>query len=72
MCTVKLTYFKPSGKYYSDGEYESNKEDLWEIWNEVEQKRESGHLPGLIEGHSPFIVSVDVPDHPHNHPHLII
>jgi len=29
-------------------------------------------LPGLHIGHSEVIVSVDVPNHPHNHPKLII
>jgi len=24
-----------------------------------------------MEGHSAFIVLIEVPDHPHNHPHLV-
>ncbi len=71
--TVKLTYFfKSSGKYYSDGEYETKKEALFDIWNEVREMRMKSSLPGLIPGHSPFTISVDVLDHPHAHPHLIV
>lgn len=69
---VKLTYFKPSGKYYSEGEYDTELSDLYEIWLEVHVKRFAQCLPGLIAGHSEYIVSVDVPEHPHNHPHLCV
>lgn len=72
MYTVQLVYFKPNGKFYSDAAYQSKKSDLWEIWNEVEEKLIQGKLPELVEGAREFIVSVDVPAHPHAHPHLII
>jgi len=81
---VKLTYFKPSGKYYSGAEYETQlpAEDLqhppgtrapalFKIWEEVAQLRSERRLPGLINGHSWFGVLIDVPDHPHRHPHLL-
>jgi hypothetical protein len=70
--TVKLTYFKPSGNYYWDDEYQTNKEDMFEIASEVRTLRDIGHLPGLVQGHSKFIVLIDVPEHPHNHPILIV
>lgn len=71
---VKLTYFKPNGKYYGEGEYKScNISDhMYGIWAEVESMAEDKRLPGLKKGHSKFIVLVDVPDHPHNHPYLTI
>lgn len=69
---VNLVYFKHSGKYYSDAQYFTGEEDLWMIWNEVEEKLIDGKLPGLVDGAREFIVSVDVPEHPYNHPHLII
>lgn len=69
---VKLSYFKPNGKWYSDAEYTTSLEQLFGIWAEVRALRDAGRLPGLIEGHSPFIVSVDVPRHPHRHPHLVM
>lgn len=67
---VKLTYFKESGKYYSDGNYETNKIHLFEIFKEVKQKLDDRCLPGLIKNHSYFIVLIDVPEHQNNHPHL--
>lgn len=69
---VKLTYFKESGKYYSDGEYDTKIKNLFDIWDEVRQMLDSGIRPGLCDGANEFIVSVDVPDHEHNHPKLII
>jgi len=68
---VDLTYFKPSGKYYSNGEYDTVKTGLWEIFAEVEQMRNEGRLPDLVEGAKEFAVLVDVPEHPHRHPALI-
>jgi hypothetical protein len=71
MYRVNLTYFKPNGKYYGDGLYNSQKESLWEIFIEVEKMWGERRLPGLMGGHSTFITLIDVPDHPHKHPHLI-
>lgn len=81
---VKLTYFKPSGKFYAEGEYETKlpADDLqhppgarapalFKIWEEVAQLRAERRLPGLINGHSWFTVAIDVPDHPHAHPHIL-
>lgn len=81
---VVLTYFKPSGKYYAGGEYETKVEStdfgwpmgasgpaLYRIWDEVDGMKTAKRLPGLREGHSDFTVLVDVPDHPHRHPHII-
>ncbi len=68
-----LTYFKPTGKYYSQGELEvGDFYALWLIWDDVRELRNKRALPGLIQGHDDYIVSVDVPDHPDRHPHLIM
>lgn len=69
---VKLTYFKPSGKYYSNGEYETTKEHMFDIFDEVNDLLTNKKLPGLVEGHSLFNVLIDVPRHPNNHPHLVL
>lgn len=76
---VKLEYFKAwsgprgrGGKYYSSGEYETSKEHIGEIFTEVAALAREGRLPGLVEGHSPYHVYVRVPDHPHDHPHLVV
>jgi len=67
---VKLTYFKQSGKFYAEGEYRSFKTHMFEIFEEVQAMAETGKLPGLVKGCSEFIVSIDVPEHIYNHPHL--
>ena len=69
---VNLIYFKQSGKYYSEGSYETNRKELYEIWYDVSLLMQDKELPGLMQGHSNFIVSVDVPEHPNNHPRLIL
>lgn len=68
---VKLTYFKPSGKYYACGEYETELLDLHNIFEEVAYKARFHTLPGLVPRHSDYIVLIDVPEHKHNHPALV-
>ncbi len=72
--TVKLTYFKKTGKFYSDGEYVTTKHGLHDIWTEVESmRRDGGKRPGLCDSkHDEFHVLVNVPGHPHEHPRLIV
>lgn len=69
---VELTYFKTNGKYYSSGDYKTKKQHLWEIWEEVREMQKEKKLPGLVDGHSEFHITIDVPEHPHNHPHLVL
>lgn len=66
---VHLTYFKCTGKYYTDGEYETNLESLHEIWNEV---RQLNPAPGLASDGAEFFVLVNVPGHVHEHPKLLL
>jgi hypothetical protein len=73
MQKVELTYFKQSGKYYSEGELEVDARlYMHHIFDEVRRLLKARTLPGLVEGHSNYIVLVDVPGHVHNHPILII
>lgn len=73
---VGLTYFKLTGKYYSFGEMKVNKNmHLQDIWEQIIQMRDAGNLPGLRSSAAPYdyyIISVEVPGHPHEHPHLIV
>ena len=71
MFTAKLTYFKETGKYYSEGEYDSSEDELYKIWREVRKMQREGTLPGLTPG-SKFHVLVKVPGHPHDHPTLML
>lgn len=69
---VKLTYFKKSGKYYSEGEYITTLEHMHQIFEEVGKRIKSGRLPGLIEGVNDFHVLVEVPNHPYEYPALFV
>lgn len=65
---VTLTYFKPSGKYYSSGSYESKYVDFYDILREVKGLLYLRQLPGLTTGHALFNVYIDIP---HSPPHII-
>ncbi len=68
---VHLTYFKESGKAYTEGKYRSTQWDLQHIWDEVKKMLDNRELPGLIKGHDAFQVLVHVPLHPLNVQQLI-
>lgn len=68
---VELTYFRESGKYYCHGEYEAPDVPLYHIWSQVMRMKDNGNLPGLVRGANEFHVLINVPGHPHDHPHLI-
>lgn len=82
---VKLTYFKESGKYYSGGALEVPDDlphdigglkagevtPMFEIWDVVRHLLITRSLPGLVPKHSPYQVLVEVPEHPHNCPHMV-
>lgn len=73
MQTVELTYFKPSGKYYSHGTYQSSKDDINHYWDEIQEFQRLGSLPGLMPGGGQeFIILVGAPGHEHDHPKLIM
>lgn len=71
---VELTYFKPSGKYYTEGSFDvTDDTDLSDIWDEVRQMRKDSELPDLSLGSAQdFHVLVNVPQHPHDHPKLLV
>ncbi len=66
---VELIYFKSTGKYYTEGEYETEKPQLYEIWDEVQSLRKTKSLPGILGDE--WIILVNVPGHPHEHPKLL-
>lgn len=69
---VELLYFHEGGKWGYEGSYISKKTYLHQIWEEVIIMQVAGKLPGVLPGSHDFIISVDVPDHPNRHPHLLI
>lgn len=71
--TVKLTYFRRRGKYYSEGEYSVPGDlALHQIWDQVERRRDSGNLPGLVHGAKEYHILINVPGHPHEHPRFLM
>ena len=56
MQKVKLTYFKESGKYYSEGEFETEHPEYhdWLIIADIKRMVKAGKLPGLIQGCTEF------------------
>lgn len=57
---AKLTYFKPSGKWYATTHYKVNQTVWHNIIEEIKKLKEQRKLPGLMEGHSDFYVLIDL------------
>lgn len=72
MIKVNLTYFKKSGKYYSGGSYQVEHKGLYEIWEDIEKMLLQGKRPGLMDGFDGFHVLIRIPEHEHDHPHLLL
>ena len=58
MYRVKLTYFKKSGKYYSEGYYNTCCTNMPSVVAEVLVKRDISKMPGIQEGD--FIILIEV------------
>ena len=72
MIKVKLTYFKVSGKYYSEGEFETKNTLHWDIVEEVRKLKGDGKLPGLVDGATEFIIYINPSsDWGNDVPHII-
>lgn len=54
---VKLTYFKKSGKYYGEGEYETKFNQMFEVFDEVRTLPFHPGLSGRWDG--PILVTCD-------------
>lgn len=71
--TVKLTYFKDSGKYYSEGTFEVDQEKaMFHIFEIVKNLQRRKRLPDLVDGAAFNYIYVEAPGHPNNYPALII
>lgn len=72
--TANITYFKRNGKFYDKGTFKVYAEwPLFRIWELAREMRDNGQLPGLVDGAGKeFMVLVDVPGHPHEHPYIIV
>jgi hypothetical protein len=70
---IQLTYFRQTGKFLTTAETTIEHDELVEIWEEVDELRRIGRLPGLRPnaGRDLFVI-VDVPDHPQRVLHLVM
>ena len=70
---VNFMYFKPSGKYYSEGEWQvPGDKPMHEIFIEARKKLDDGDTPGLKPGGTRFHCVISAPGHIHDHPMLWI
>jgi len=72
MHKIQLTYFKKYGKYYSSGEFLSDKMYMFEIFDDVKLMKEQNKLPELQSGNWDGPILVDSKTHPNAYPGLIL
>ena len=68
---MKVTYFKPSGKYYAEGKYETEMESIPVIHEEFKQMMRSGNCPGLVKGATGYFAVLDCDAHHAGYPIMI-
>jgi hypothetical protein len=69
---VQLIYFRPKGKFLARAETTIVQDEIVEIWEEVDNMRRLGRLPGLRPGAGrDLLIVVDVPDHPQRVLHMV-
>lgn len=72
MATIKLQYFKPSGKWGYDAELKvEDNRSPYSILDQVKQMAADYQLPGLASGHWEGYVHLDLNDHPMAFPMLL-
>lgn len=54
--TVKLTYFKATGKYYAEGEFTLPPCEVNVVWDEVKSQAAASRLPGVTSGQDFFVL----------------
>jgi hypothetical protein len=70
---VQLIYFRQTGKFLSIAEMTVAHDQLVEIWDEIDDMRRLGRLPGLRPGAGrDLFIMVDVPAHPNRVLHLVM
>lgn len=70
---VQLLYFRPTGKFLTLAETMIALDEIVEIWEEIDDMRRLGRLPGLRPGAGrDLFVIVDVPDHPQRVLHMVM
>lgn len=66
---IKVTWFKQSGKYYSDGSYFTERESMFDVFQDFEKMLEDGIRPGLVNSKkNEFFAVLDCSAHPYGFP----
>ena len=69
---VQLIYFRQTGKFLAMAETEIAHVAIAKIWEEIDDMRRLGRLPGLRTGAGrDLFIIVDVPDHPQRVLHMV-
>ena len=69
---VQLIYFRQTGKFLAMAETVLAHDEILEIWEEIDDMRRLGRLPGLRTGAGrDLFIIVDVPDHPQRVLHMV-
>lgn len=70
---VNLIYFRQTGKFLATADTVIAHDELVDIWDEIDEMRRMGRLPGLRPGAGRDLVIVaDVPDHPQRVMHMVM
>ena len=70
-CKVKFTYYKASGKYYSEGFLEVLSTDKWyDIMTKARNRDFKDGMPGLVTKAEDFFFTIESDDHPEAFPAL--
>ena len=70
---VQLIYFRQTGKFLATAETKIAHDAIVEIWEEIDDMRRLGRLPGLRQGAGrDLFIIVDVPDHPQRVLHMVM
>jgi len=70
---IQLIYFRQTGKFLTIADATIAHEELVDIWEEVDDMRRMGRLPGLRPGAGrDLFVIIDVPDHPQRVLHMVM
>jgi hypothetical protein len=70
---IQLIYFRQTGKFLTTADTTIDRSELVDIWEEVDDWRRLGRLPGLRPGAGrDLFIIVDVPDHPQRVLHMVM
>lgn len=70
---IQLIYFRQTGKFLTIADATIAHDALVDIWEEVDDMRRMGRLPGLRPGAGrDLFVIIDVPDHPQRVLHMVM